>query len=228
MIKKRIIPLMDAEKANYIDKGIAIVIKCEEIDIGATGQYDRSDLSGKAIEEFDEIVNGIKYCYDNQLPLMVYDFNVDNVYICNQFGDDSNVTLINSGKNYLQYCVLEYDSENKILNINNGVEGVATEDNVKTLFGNQNIIGQGNIDLYRHNLEIGNGTATVYYTIYSSNNLKCDSLQDLTTVLKPTNLTGKYGWGTGYMIYVNGVWKMTVSGEALSNVTTIHDYVSAI
>ena len=61
---------------------------------------------------------------------------------------------------------------------------------LKTLFGNQDIHGTGNIDLYRHNIRItvsasGFG-AEIYFTYYSSNNLQVDSLTDLKTLMGDT------------------------------------------
>lgn len=56
------------------------------------------------------------------------------------------------------------------------------EDNVKTLFGNQSIYGSGNIDLYRHTLEIKIGSNSIFTMFYSSNNLNIDSLTDWKTV----------------------------------------------
>ena len=64
-----------------------------------------------------------------------------------------------------------------------------TNQNVKTLFGNQSIVGTGNIDLYRHivelNINTGNGV-TAYAVITSSKNLIIESLADLKTVLGNT------------------------------------------
>lgn len=59
--------------------------------------------------------------------------------------------------------------------------------NVKTLFGNQSIVGTGNIDLYRHNVQIRRGTTGsekyIYTSLYSSKNTPIDSLADLKTML---------------------------------------------
>lgn len=66
----------------------------------------------------------------------------------------------------------------------------------KTLFGNQNIIGKGNIDLFKHNIKGTSGNSTFYLRIYSSNNLKANSLTDLKTLLGPTfeeSVTGSNG-----------------------------------
>ena len=72
----------------------------------------------------------------------------------------------------------------------------------KTLFGNQSIIGTGNIDLYRHNLHIGQGNSgsyiNAYATVYSSSNLKVDSLTDLKTILNLDNYTTIPASGYGY------------------------------
>ena len=61
---------------------------------------------------------------------------------------------------------------------------------LKTLFGNQNIHGTGNIDLYRHNIHINSGVsgfgANIYFTYYSSKNLQVDSLTDLKTLMGDT------------------------------------------
>lgn len=66
---------------------------------------------------------------------------------------------------------------------------VLTSKYVKTLFGNKSIVGSGNIDLYRHIVElkinIGEGV-TAYAVIISSKNLIIESLADLKTVLGNT------------------------------------------
>lgn len=65
-----------------------------------------------------------------------------------------------------------------------------TDKNVKTLFGNQSIVGTGNIDLYLHNICF---TSTdqdklvkIRFIVPSSNNLKVNSLADLKTLLGNT------------------------------------------
>ena len=75
-----------------------------------------------------------------------------------------------------------------------------TNQNVKTLFGNQSIVGTGNIDLYRHNICF---TSTdqdklvkIRFMVPSSNNLKVNSLADLKTLLGNT-FTYPVNGGTG-------------------------------
>lgn len=69
----------------------------------------------------------------------------------------------------------------------------------KTLFGNQSIVGTGNIDLYCHNISFSD---KVYFTAVSSNNLQIDSLTDLQTV------------------FVDDVWK-SASGTSVDGTKTV-------
>lgn len=57
---------------------------------------------------------------------------------------------------------------------------------LKTIFGNKSLVGEGNIDLYKHSIKGKSGTSTFYLRLYSSNNLKVDSLADLKTLLGAT------------------------------------------
>lgn len=63
---------------------------------------------------------------------------------------------------------------------------LTTENSFKTLFGNKNIVGSGNIDLYVHNMTFVLPDGNVYGRWYSSNNLNIDSLTDLKTVFGNT------------------------------------------
>lgn len=48
-----------------------------------------------------------------------------------------------------------------------------------TLFGNQHIVGNGNIDIYEHDIVITGDNIKAFLTVYSSKNTKVDSLNDL-------------------------------------------------
>mgnify|MGYP000121531085 FL=1 len=90
---------------------------------------------------------------------------------------------------------IEYTNPNQHMKFNlplysaQGTVDLLSSESVKTLFGNQSIVGAGNIDLYRHivelNINTGNGV-TAYAVIISSKNLVIDSLADLKTVLGNT------------------------------------------
>lgn len=71
-----------------------------------------------------------------------------------------------------------------------GNRSIICKDNLRTLFGNQSIVGFGNIDLYQHNICF---TSTdrdkivkIRFTVISSKNLVVDSLTDLKTLLGNT------------------------------------------
>lgn len=90
---------------------------------------------------------------------------------------------------------IEYTNPNQHMKLNlplysaQGTVDLLSSESLKTLFGNQSIVGSGNIDLYRHivelNINTGNGV-TAYAVIISSKNLVIDSLADLKTVLGNT------------------------------------------
>lgn len=77
---------------------------------------------------------------------------------------------------------------------------VVIKTNLKTIFGNQSLVGSGNIDLYKHNISfistevfpaqgVGGVDAPameLYLTVYSSKNITVDSLTDLKTLLGNT------------------------------------------
>lgn len=64
----------------------------------------------------------------------------------------------------------------------NGQTGALT---TKTLFGNQSIVGTGNIDIYKHviNFTDADGDAFFNMVVYSSKSLVVDSLTDLKTLI---------------------------------------------
>ena len=70
----------------------------------------------------------------------------------------------------------------------------------KTLFGNQSIVGTGNIDLYKHHVKLSTNSGTYsyeYYTdIISSQNFPIESLTDLKTYLGNEFTKDIYGEGT--------------------------------
>lgn len=84
---------------------------------------------------------------------------------------------------------------------------VVLKEQLKTLFGNQSIVGTGNIDLYKHHIDISGQSGQIFIgensaaggqaflEFYSSKNLKCDSLTDLKTLLGDTFVIDCHGVG---------------------------------
>ena len=142
---------------------------------------------------------------------------------------------------------IEYTNPNQHMKFNlplysaQGTVDLLSSESVKTLFGNQSIVGSGNIDLYRHivelNINIGNGV-TAYAVIISSKNLIIKSLADLKTVLGNTFNYPIQGFGqtdssegiiaylmTDHSVYCNT--SNTTSSVSWTNVT-ISDTVTTI
>ena len=135
-------------------------------------------------ELYGKLYRELQFCAKNitSKGVLITDTYHNALFIGTIF-DDNTMQLINFYNNQAVIIDISIGDENE-LNITKETETFISEDNVKTLFGNQSIVGTGNIDLYRHEI-IVNG---LYHgIIYSSNNLKIDSLQDLTTVVKPYN-----------------------------------------
>lgn len=101
---------------------------------------------------------------------------------------------------------------------------------VKTLFGNQNILGTGNIDLYEHDLVITKANAAAYLTIYSSKNTKIDSLNDLKLICGDSFIKSATGYvGSKNVVAINQTSLLLADGttEILTN-TTFTDTVTTI
>lgn len=173
------------------------------------------------------------------IPLIIYDETNENLFI----GYVDGMIYTGYANNGPTQIVLEltYDPDTDKLQVVTTDENFISEDNVKTLFGNQSIIGQGNIDLYRHQLTLNydGEYETLSLIVYSSSNLNVDSLQDLTTLLKPNSNTLYYGntinalnTYTFQIIYDNNVWKTGPISEATgkpdNNITAVSDIITTI
>lgn len=142
-------------------------------------------------ELYGKLYKELQFCADNitSKGVLITDTYSNALFIGTIF-EDNTMQLINLYNNQADIIDINIVNDNE-LSITKETETFLSEDNVKTLFGNQSIIGQGNIDLYRHDLIIYHNrtsyddyTYKVYITYYSSNSLKVDSVQDLTTLTK--------------------------------------------
>lgn len=101
---------------------------------------------------------------------------------------------------YIKYSLLDYENNEAVIKVItvtintlswvlNTKSGIATKEDIhdtmedptsfKTLFGNQHIVGNGNIDIYEHDIVITGTNLKAFFTVYSSKNTKIDSLNDL-------------------------------------------------
>lgn len=152
--------------------------------------YEDSELQFDKVPEAKKLIDTIKYCYNNQIPLIIYDYANDKVWVSAVFDGDNTLNCTCNFNNQFETMVLTWND--KSISISMVSEEMLSADNVKTLFGTQSIVGSGNIDLFRHQLILTNtNDVSVSYIIESSNNLPIDSPQDFVTVTKAdTDYTG--------------------------------------
>lgn len=121
-----------------------------------------------------------------------------------------------------QYCANKKFVEDAIAKVN--------PQTFKTLFGNQNVAGTGNIDLYEHDIQITGTNIDVICTIYSSKNVKIDSLTDLKTVAGDTFIKPCTGVVNGKIAYAltqtsikltDGTTQLLTGVTFADNMTTI-------
>ena len=96
-------------------------------------------------------------------------------------------------KSTMRFQTFSNFNKNIVVNFPNEDGTVVYTKNLKTIFGNQSIVGSGNIDLYNHFITIdarSDGTngkrLRAFVKKTSSNNLKVDSLTDLKTLFGNT------------------------------------------
>ena len=173
---------------------------------------DNSSVKLSGSLEARQLVNRIEYCYNNQVPLIIYEYANDRIFIATNFGSATEVYLscINSGVE--SRLGLTYDGQDTL--------SMTLAD---TIF----LTAADAPKMYRHELFINSAT----FIIYSTNQLKINNTQDLTTVVKPDGFSTFVGAIyssdlpvlTVVLYYDNGTWK--INDGSVSNVTTIKDTV---
>lgn len=206
----------------------------------------------KNVPEAKKLVDTMKYCFENQIPLIVYDYNNDSVWISSYFKSKDSINLQNVDGNEFAKVSLVYNGVDTLA-VTYVMEEVLTTDNVKTLFG-QDITGTGDINLYRHELIISTGRTSydeteykVYLTYYSSNKLEANTPEKLTTLTKANSTTilrgivlefanagvqnapvsGKYS-GVNYLGPNGWALEKTIGGSDGTAITSVSDIVTPI
>ena len=67
-----------------------LIFKAIDITFNDTSSVKLSESS-----EAKQLVKHIKYCYENQVPLIIYEYAMDRIFIAKNFGSDSEVYLYN-------------------------------------------------------------------------------------------------------------------------------------
>lgn len=218
----------DSKKIQKFIQG-QIIISDVNLDVSAT--TDVKTYNFDTVPEAKMIAETVKYCYDNKIPLIIFDETNSEIWISTQLASDTECHVTRTINNEILTSFIDiYDDH---IEINPYSEEMLSADNVKTLFGTQSIVGQGNIDLYTHQILVNDDC---YFNIPSSNNLPIDSPQDLTAVLKPTTKTVYYfgvqktTLNTASLEYdkATSLWKYRASNGSLTAVTTVKDVFTTI
>ena len=189
----------------------------QALDLATTNETDIGTLDGQVAQIETTINNVALLKHDNDFTTNGNEFNFLNVdngqtsgwlnyravgggnTINNiSFGNgDGNGTLVNiSCANPLQYNHAATKGY---------VDSNIKNQDFKTFFGNQLIQGTGNIDLYKHHIQIDFSQADsngVYFDFYSSKNTVCESLTDLKTIVGDSFILPAYGT---LAIYQDGI-----------------------
>lgn len=148
-------------------------------------------------EPWSKIVNAIER-NGAYKPVLIFDSINDEFYFGTQENDTLYLQTLYANQGYIQE--IQYDNTTDKLTITSTEENYASDDNFKTLFGDQSIIGTGNIDLYRHQITIrfDIDTKEAHYVVYSSNKAQIIDYDGFIAVAKPIS---NFNYPA---IYVNG------------------------
>lgn len=220
-------------KSNTIENNLPIIVKVYDFEIPSTAADNiwpdaDQDRNNKVI-----MYRQVRDAYRQQRPIIFYDYGNDIIW----YGDSLSETTIDEeyqvslfqteGTDIIKHCLISFnynaETNKVVVNCNGaGEEQYLVVDNVKTLFGNQSIIGSGNIDLFNHFITLTlSDNSKLYLNFYSSNKLVCDSIQDFTTMTKAKANT-KIAVGNTYINYTGSIWQTanSVNVNAVSDVVT--------
>ena len=143
---------------------------------------DNSTIKLSESLEAKRLVKHIEYCYNNQVPLIIYEYANDQVFVATNFGDSHEVYLHNLHSNVNVTLSLVYDGQ----------------DTLSISLANETFLTAAEAPkMYRHQITIRFGTDNkeVYYVVYSSNNTVITDYDKFNAVAKPEsnfNYTATY------------------------------------
>lgn len=205
----------DAKNLQKFIQGQLIV---HDVNFDVSSGQDVKIYKFDTVPEAKGIAETAKYCYDNGIPLIIYDYASNETWISTQCASETEVNISRTIDNQILTAFIDiYDDRIEVSAFSHEMLSI---DNVKTLFGTESIIGTGNIDLFNHFLTVTASDGSKLYINYpSSNNLECDSLQDLTKMTKAINGT-KIGFGSTYINYNGSIWQ-TANSTAITAVSDV-------
>lgn len=219
----------DIEKFNFISYDFQFP-RNKQIEIPLIGDYQNNIY----YKMFCKFQTGV---YQN-IPAIIFDessglytglINDPNNNIFYGFYDNKNI----------QKADINIYIENNILHVNiyYTIEEVLSSDNVKTIFG-QDITGTGNINLYRHQMTITDGSVSVTYIVNSSSDVVVDNLDKFKEVTKANTISDYTGLALysdasnsvkpAFIRYSAGTVIIQVQNGSVSPMTSVSDIVTAI
>lgn len=191
-----------------------LIFKFIYIDIN-----DNSSVKLSESSEAKQLVKHIKYCYDNQIPLIIYEYANDRVFVATNFGNINEVYLscFNGGVNLTLSLV--YDGQDT-LSISLTTETFLTATEAPKM--------------YRHQMTITDGSVSVEYIVYSSSNVVVNTPQKFVEVTKAnTDYTGlalyqdaSNNVKPAFIRYSAGTVIIQVQNGSVSPMTSVSDIVT--
>lgn len=177
---------------------ITISTKAWALVTGSSGDIDAATLAGLLYAD-----DGISIVYAESIDKVAIAADpTSSGWLCNKLGERVGMSALNNVSSISFYYnpnpVIELQATmggKKLITYYKfperytGTKTLLTNDYVKTLFGNKTLVGEGNIDLYRHVIRFQTQSAEyssgiyAYAVVISSNNLVVDSITDLKTLM---------------------------------------------
>ena len=235
----------------------------DALSLAQTNEQDIAKLDSEIIDKVDKIekgdlirvygvgLDGNQTFYEiTDIPLAykIPRYNPNGRLKSNRATKDNEFVQLNEALNTIFDDKTRFFFNGKIILPPDENGKMVVVDSLKTIFGNQSIVGKGNIDLYKHHIEITGtdgeappnfgiaGITPVIFEFYSSKNTVCDSLTDLKTLLGDTFLVNANGWletltGSYQVIYVSETYIYYIKDSAVAKtplIFTISDTVTTI
>lgn len=170
----------DSKKIQKFIQGQIIV---NDVNFEVTPGQDLNVYNFNTVPEAKTIAETVKYCYENDIPLIIYDTK-GGIWVSTAFASDTECYISRTINNEIMNAFIDiYDN---YIEINPVREEMLSSDNVKTLF-KQNITGTGNITMYRHQIIIrfDIDSKEVHYVVYSPNKAQIFDYDTFISVANP-------------------------------------------
>lgn len=184
---------------------------------------DNSSVKLSESSEAKRLVKYIEYCYDNQVPLIIYEYANDKIFVATGFGNNHEVYLYNLNGSVNVTLSLVYDGQDTLS---------------MSVVANSFLTAAEAPKMYRHQMTItDDSNVSVTYVVNSSNNTVVNSLEKFIEVTK-ANIGDDY---TGLALYTDasnnvkpafirysGTVIIQVENGSVSPMTSVSDIVTPI